>query len=183
MTVRHTKDRKLHLVYLEETWTGVSTRRWRMFEDWPTKVEVSRETGLSQRTIERKIQAGDIRQEFKHIPGRKPISILHPEDVAKLKEHTLVPIPLVGAPRPSTPQPDMSSFISLLSAVPARTRNSEKLYLRLDEAAEYSGLSKTYLRRQIASGVIHAFKDGGWRIKRADLESMTTTPTVSSLQN
>src|SRR5437773_3105016 len=60
---------------------------------WPSKFELVKELGLSERTLERKIAAGELRREFRNVPGRKPISIIHPEDAAKLKAETLEAIP------------------------------------------------------------------------------------------
>jgi excisionase family DNA binding protein len=142
-----------------------------MFEEWVSKVEARERTGLSERTLERKIQDKEIRREYRPFPGRKPLAVLHPNDVAKLEEKTLKPIAMqtptsaLLAVKPA--QPDMAA----LSAVLQRLKINEKLYLTLDEAAEYAGLPRSYIYKQIKQGVIHAVKMSGWRIKRKDLEN------------
>ena len=45
----------------------------------------------------------------------------------------------------------------------------QKVFLNLKEAAEYSGLSKAWLMREIKAGKIKAIKTGGWRIRRSEL--------------
>ena len=138
------------------------------FDLWLTKEETRARTGLSERTLERKITAGEIRKNFRNIPGRKPIVILHPEDVARLEERTLKPIVVHDLPIPKAPQVDMTAFLSLMR--PTLTID-KKLYLTLEEASQYAGLPKSYLKRQIKQGVIHAVKLAGWRVRRSDLET------------
>ena len=48
----------------------------------------------------------------------------------------------------------------------------QKVFLNLKEAAEYSGLSKAWLLREVKSGKIKAIKTGGWRIRRSDLAQL-----------
>lgn len=148
-----------------------------MHENWMTKAEVRLKTGISERTLERKIQAGELRREFRNIPGRKPLAILNPEDVKKLTDKTLTPIPMkksatgnsvVPGGMLKTDRADMMAFLAALS--PARMTVDKKLYLTLKEAVEYSGLPLTYLKRKIQENVIPAVKISGWRIRREDLE-------------
>ena len=149
-----------------------------MYENWMTKAEVRLKTGVSERTLERKIQAGELRREFRNIPGRKPLAILNPEDVKKLTEKTLSPIPMKKAAtetaitqRGLLPKPDRADTTAFLAALsPSRLTVDKKLYLTLKEAAEYSGLPITYLKRKVQEKGIPAVKIGGWRIRREDLE-------------
>jgi SM-20-related protein len=47
-----------------------------------------------------------------------------------------------------------------------------KLYLTLAEASEFSGLSFEYLERLVNENKLTAIDDGGWKIRRADLEEL-----------
>lgn len=47
-----------------------------------------------------------------------------------------------------------------------------KLFLTIEEAAQYSGLSQAYLRNQVHKGHLSALKDRGWKIRRADLDKL-----------
>jgi hypothetical protein len=155
---------------------------------WQTKFDVVKALGLSERTLERKIAEGTIRREFRNVPGRKPISILHPDNVAKLKTETLEAIP---APKreiaKATAQPDLAAFLAALTEVLklgltppqithqarpqlARVPVQNKLYLSLKEAADFSGLPQAYLLRKIKDGAIPAVKVPAWRIGREDQE-------------
>ena len=44
--------------------------------------------------------------------------------------------------------------------------------MTLADASAVSGLSETYLRRQIAEQTLKAVQDRGWRIRRRDLETL-----------
>src|SRR5712692_6529257 len=100
-----------------------------MYEDWQTKAEVRERTGISERTLERLIQDKKIRREYRRIPGRKPLSIIHPDDVAELEVKTAKLVPAERLPVPKLPQPDLS----LLAALLPRTLPEKKLYLTLKE--------------------------------------------------
>jgi excisionase family DNA binding protein len=47
-----------------------------------------------------------------------------------------------------------------------------RLYLTLEEASEYSGLSCEYLVQLVQEQKLGAIDDGGWKIRRADLENL-----------
>ncbi|MCM3905988.1 MAG: 2OG-Fe(II) oxygenase [Pyrinomonadaceae bacterium] len=54
----------------------------------------------------------------------------------------------------------------------ARPYQFQKVYLTLEEASEFSGLSFEYLERLIQDQTVKAVDDGGWKIRRRDLESL-----------
>ena len=141
---------------------------------WLTKSEVNQRTGMSERTIERKIQSGELRQEFRNIPGRKPITILHPEDVARFEARTLKPVPN-GQLVHSTPQPDMTALMTAFLDSRSGIYLTDKYYLTPHEAAQVSGLPEGYLRRKLKNGELKGVKIPGWRIHREDLESFRAT--------
>ena len=62
----------------------------------------------------------------------------------------------------------LADRISSALAVPV----GRKVFLNLNEAAEYSGLPKAWLVREIKNGNIKAIKAGEWRIRRAILEQL-----------
>jgi excisionase family DNA binding protein len=82
--------------------------------------------------------------------------------------------PLAYLPPPST----TAAFIEALTAVLEKSQNSrkseiseisQKFYLTIPEAARLSGFTETRIRRLCHEGSLKALKDGGWKIKRADL--------------
>jgi Rps23 Pro-64 3,4-dihydroxylase Tpa1-like proline 4-hydroxylase len=69
--------------------------------------------------------------------------------------------------------PDMQWLIDAASALSApRPQPMRRLYLTLEEASEFSGLSFEYLERLIQEQKVTAVDDGGWKIRRTDLESL-----------
>jgi len=54
----------------------------------------------------------------------------------------------------------------------AQGPQTEKPILTLTEAVQWSGWSRTYLLRKIHTGTLKAEKDGGWKIRKTDLEQL-----------
>lgn len=143
---------------------------------WPTIPEAVQRTGISQRTLERRIADGIIRTQKRPIPNRKPLVVLHPEDVESLTRQTLRPIvetrqsdilPVRQHDKVPPRQPDMAVLLKALTE--PRVNLSEKVYLTVKEAAALLGLPQTHVRAQVKSGSIPAIKLAGWRIRRNDV--------------
>lgn len=142
-------------------------------DTWPTKKEVMDKLHMSEKTVERRINEGKIRKRERFIPGRKPLPILHPEDVRTLQQQVLIPIPVKKENHAVTPSyTDVAPWLSTLTTILVKLERNperffppslpvnppEKPFLTVKEAAKYSGLPEDYLRRQIASGGILAVK-------------------------
>ena len=59
---------------------------------------------------------------------------------------------------------------ALVRLAESATRKQAAPWLRLDEAAEYSGLSKTRIRRLCKSGVLLSIRDGARKVQRQSLD-------------
>ena len=69
--------------------------------------------------------------------------------------------------------PDMGWLIDAVKALGVpRPYPIPKLYLTLEEASEFSGLSFEYLVQLVQEQKLTAVDDGGWKIRRSDLESL-----------
>jgi hypothetical protein len=55
---------------------------------------------------------------------------------------------------------------------PVAEKVAERPILTLEEAVDASGWTRTYLLRKIHHGTLKAVKDGGWKIRRCDLEQL-----------
>jgi excisionase family DNA binding protein len=147
------------------------------FADWKPKMEIAAELGISERSLERLIQKNRIRRAYRRVPGRKPIAVLNPEDVAALKAETIEPTPTETlteprtdvAVRSPTPHAALNFLSSLLATVP---QHPQALFLTVKEASLYTGLSQAYLRRLIDDGTLKVVKDRGYRIRRRDLDQL-----------
>lgn len=70
-------------------------------------------------------------------------------------------------------QPDMGWLIEAAQALQVkRPQPLIKMYLTLEEASRVSGLSPQYLLGLIDQQKVKAVDDGGWKIRRKDLESL-----------
>lgn len=70
-------------------------------------------------------------------------------------------------------QEDMNWLVEAAQALSvAYPRPSLKLYLTLEEASEFSGLSRGYLQKLIKQEKLTAIDDGGLKVRRTDLENL-----------
>lgn len=68
------------------------------------------------------------------------------------------------------------AFLQSKSAPGTSVPLERRLFLNVEEAAEFSGLPAVYLRRLIKADKLKALKTGsGWRIPRAELERLAGT--------
>jgi excisionase family DNA binding protein len=142
-----------------------------MYEDWPTIQETITRTGISERTLFRRIKEGSLRKAEKKIPGRKPLVVLHPEDVERLEAETLKPIPVSIEGKLVPAKPDTAtSLADILTTASTRIKLTEKFFLSVEEAAQLSGLTKAHVLRAVREGKLPAIKDAGYRILREELQ-------------
>jgi len=161
---------------------------------WLTKEEAVAATGWKMRSLERFMEKGLIQRATRSVPGIRPVTVLNPDDIKKLQEEQeriKAKAPTVLKTEPRNLARDVTSPLAAngsphrhspatrppLALPPPADRSpqlpltelKEKYYLTLAEAAQLSGLPKTYLRRAIGEGRIPGVKVAGWRIHRDDL--------------
>lgn len=155
-------------------------------DTWPTKHEVMDKLGLSEKTIERRITEGALKKDFRIIPGRKPLPILHPVTVKELLDKKLDPLPQIVKPSPPaklkrdetafspTTLPDMLKTV-IADVVKELAQSSlwalkNKHYLTVKEAVTLTGLSEDFIKERCRKGIIPSLKRGKYLIRRGDLE-------------
>jgi excisionase family DNA binding protein len=154
-------------------------------DSWIAKSDVAKRTGLTERTIERKVKRGELRMATRDIPGRKPLPVFHPQDVERLTQKTLKPVPLANGDIPKSRQvvsvsvrPKLTDRLPELVAVAESTALTYRVYLTEKEAALFLGLSPTYVRRARKEGTLEGFKIPGvrgWRFHRDTLRQHTVS--------
>src|SRR4051794_22390329 len=118
--------------------------------NWPDKHAAAATLGLSLRSVERLISQKKIRVKHRPILGRKPLTILNPEDIERIKAEVLPPVPAPGKTGSAlVPHRPVKAADMLAALTPPRVPLDKKLFLTLREASEFSGLPQTYLRRLI----------------------------------
>ncbi len=147
------------------------------YDAWLPMPEVETRTGMSQRTIYRMVQEGKLRQASRPIPGRRPLPIFHPDDVATFEEQRVK-----GSSEILPPSIAKARSVKLLAGgngntgaePPAYWALSElrcKVYLETQEAVLYSGLTETYLAELAKAGTIKRIDNmRPFRYRRADLD-------------
>lgn len=155
---------------------------------WPTQTQAAVQLGTNERTIRRWIEAGRLKTALRPAVGRKPLVIVDPADVARVRierqpavqiepSRTGIDPGLIDpAPGPDTRQvvravdynqrdpitgADASVVTALLKAMfAAASAAVPKPWLTTAEAVEYSGLPKAWLLEQARKGKIRAVNVG-----------------------
>jgi len=143
------------------------------YRGWLTKQEIMKELGLSERTLERMLQRNEIHRAHRRVPGRKPITVIAPDDIERLRAEVVQP-----APAPA--QEELALTIRQRSGMELLTllRNTAQvpalpLFLSLREASEFTGLSQALLRRLMAQKKLKkVWLDRGYRLSHKELETL-----------
>ena len=73
------------------------------------------------------------------------------------------------------------ALLTSLAEITDRARpRHEKLWLTLPEAADYTGLSETFLRRLVCHGKLASVRDRARKVRRTDLDSLDAVATLSN---
>jgi excisionase family DNA binding protein len=172
------------------------------YATWLTKQQAADAIGVTTKTVEQLAKDRKLEQAFWRRPtGGPQLAVYNPDDVTRIAlERHQAPAPFVlpaiapatgngngrrhadppsqALARPaSAPAGDdlVRQFLHGLlraASTPPASESSEKLFLTIAEAADLSGLSRTYLRRLIRDEKLPAMRDRGWRIRRRDLEQL-----------
>lgn len=146
-------------------------------ERWLSKDEVQK-LGMSERTLERRAREGHIKRIYRSIPGRKSAPFFFASDVERLLAKPKTPVVLKTAKRRRAARQNAASGLPAKApprsypAIPPSVPIEKKLYLSVTESVLLTGLSDTLLRRLIKAKKLPAIIDGGYKIRRADLENL-----------
>jgi hypothetical protein len=151
-------------------------------DGWLTKGEVMKRTGLSDRTIDRKVEAGEIQMRQQTVPGRRPLPLYSPDDIERLIASSINSRPFIMPPDPG---PSFSQQLvpmannavqeigRVLSGVGDVRKNAfgGRTYLTIKEAVEFTGLPANVLLTAVKEGEIKGRKAGKWYLQRQSIEA------------
>ena len=148
-----------------------------LLNDWLTKTQAAAFLRVSEKTIERLATKGDVRRATRKRPGVRPLPVYDPAGLQKIKDSQTPQVEIVHhaeatPPLGLAPRVDLPSFLQALIPPQPDTLLRDKLFLTIKEAARYSGLPQSTIRRLIRAEKLPAVKVGGWRIKRSALEQV-----------
>ena len=139
----------------------------------------------SEKTISRLADQKKVQKMMRRNPGRRAQPVFNPDDIEAIRgnQDQIEAFPVaVGRSAPGAALARRDTAISTVGVLaqlladrlsPApRVPVERKVLLNLREAAEYSGMPKAWLVREIKAGKLKAIKAGGWRIRRLDLEQI-----------
>jgi excisionase family DNA binding protein len=140
---------------------------------WFTKQEAAQIIGCSIRSVERLVERGELKQKFLRVANRRPIAILDPAGVEKAKQKTVAAIPPAMTEHGTAllPRTVQSSDVmtTIASSVALLQGKELKMFLTLQEAADFTGLTRTFIERLIAEGKLPAIRDRFVKVRRTDL--------------
>ena len=139
---------------------------------------VMRELGKSQATIERMVRAGTLESQLFPREGKRPVRLYRLEGMKSVQRPASLirmrplkqtdELILNGRTTMTSLENVMMKLLDRKDKISVR----EKLWLSLEESAEYSGLARGDLLRLCREGEkLTVRKSGGWRIQRASLEA------------
>lgn len=165
------------------------------YADWPTLTKTAAILGTSERTLSRWQETGKIEVRKRVREGRKPENVVNPRDIEALKPSAHI-MPAETSrelgrqeqtrPASSSPAPAFSLLpIELISPLvrfleSAATPKTEAApFLTLEEAAAYSHLGTSFLRRAVRRKILAGGRygpHGALRIGRASLDELAREP-------
>jgi hypothetical protein len=166
--------------------------RMSQLETWPTEAEAAAQLATSVKTIARLAAKGKIEVRKRPRAGKKPENVCNPDDVQKLMPAPRVMPPdeleeletqewlnaPMGKPATASLVPANAAAVFTLIGTIAKAMETQreivrtpKLWLTLDEAADFSGLPRSAVADFAAEGRITAMKRGAWFVNRASLEA------------
>lgn len=159
--------------------------------EWPSESQAAEMLGTSVKTVLRYANDGKIEMRKRPRTGKKPENVFNPRDIEKLlpKAHVMptgesadseewmnAPMGKLNGVARIPEQP--ITFAYVLSELLRRTTPPAiappRPWITLEEAAEMSGLSTSYLLRQVKEGKVEGVRGGphgALRIRRASLEA------------
>lgn len=158
--------------------------------NWPTREAAAELLGVSLATLDRWVAAGKLASARRPRRGKRPAIVVDPSDVERLRAPppahpgyvTAAATPAatgvelavrepgaaVGLPGVG---PEMLTLVAAIARAVARPSEPEK-FLTLEQAAELTGLSVTFLRKRIREGMLRAVRDGAVKVRKSDLAGL-----------
>jgi hypothetical protein len=153
----------------------------RVAHRWLTKAEAQAMLGVSERTIETWIGEQRLGSRPEPRPGKRPLTMVDGDDVERIRAErnkgAIIRTPPASteiAPvSPAAPN-ELLALALRMMARDAESRTAIRPWLNLEEAAEYSGLPKSFLLALAVHGTLLALNVGTerqkrWRFNRAAL--------------
>jgi hypothetical protein len=166
--------------------------------EWLPLSDATRALGKSQTTIERLVAAEELRSKLEPRPGRKPERVYHAGDIERLMNNPTLSHATqqktMALALPDTLSDSLRRLLDVIAQQAAERKAeadrkaeserkpsvsiSEKLWLTLGEAADYSGLARADLLKLCRTADPNSLapsltvrKSGGWKILRKSLEA------------
>lgn len=169
---------------------------------WLTEEDAAARLGVSERTLRRRCEDGTgPERQYRPVDGRKPEPVYRPDDVERLapprpavfsERNPLLPQPHAnGLPAPPLELP-AGAGMTLAGAIESAVLRAaemiadrfpapkpDALWLTIDQAAQYTGLSQTLIALLVRGGKLNAFRDHSIKVLRSDLDKLDSASVLS----
>jgi Helix-turn-helix domain len=143
--------------------------------EWIPKAEAAELLGVSTREIERKAASGRVRTNKVRLEGdRSDRTVYSVEDLQRVKQERESGVMQLAPRSAAVPVVQEQAFAALIAALKPPPPRVDRAWLTLEEAADYSGLTRPTISRYIRSRVVFAVGRGAktWRILRGSLDDL-----------
>jgi hypothetical protein len=159
------------------------------YSGWPTKQEARQQLGgVPERTFDRWLSEHDVKVFYRKVTGRRPVPVVDPAGVALLQRAMMTAAPTLSVPQESPGFPAVPQippqWREMAAAFLTQMSPPEKpLFITLEEAEAYSGLSPTLLKRLVNEGTVLGFPhDRGYKISRKSLDTFAEGPGIRHIE-
>jgi hypothetical protein len=158
------------------------------FSKWPTKQEARmRLGGVPERSFDRWLSENNVKIAYVKVQGRRPVPVVDPNGLAVIQQKMMRP----ALALPTTLE---STNVQMLPQIPPAWRemaatfaaqiSPQPLFITLQEAVAYSGLSEDLLRQLVNKGTILGFpRQKGYKISRKSLDAFAESPGIIPPKN
>jgi len=162
-------------------------------KQWLTKAEAAAILGESIRAIERKAEAALIETTKVARRGKRPATLYAASDIERIRNEMQTsqrgPSQLVATPRQALQEGDtdtiaqvaLTRLATIASALRGGAAMSPRRWIKVEEAATDSGLSKRFLRKLCKDReLLSLWDEGQWKIASDALAEWQPTKTLDS---
>ena len=166
-------------------------------KQWLTKAEAATILGESVRAIERKAKEGKIETTKAACKGRRPATLYSAADVERIRDERqmsqrgasqLAPLPRQQPPRllqeggtDAIAHTSLTQLATIAAALRSGAAMSPRRWIKVEEAATDSGLSKRFLHKLCRGGeLLSVWDEGQWKIASDALQQWTPAANRSA---
>jgi len=163
---------------------------------WLDKPSAAARLGISERTLDRLVEKGRPERRMRPRPNTKPEPVYNPDDIEAMAASANPPVAMPPGQTIATTHGTGNAgglvlasqfaeqfFEKLASATQPQpqqpVRPVPRPWMTIQEASDYSGLSKACLRRLVKEGTLNGILDRSTKVRKVDLDNLDSVATLA----